>query len=216
MGRRTSEAEFRRLWLDTSISTEEIGRHLDISQQAVCCRAKARGLPPRGANRATQWAITGERAEQLRAMWEAGVPSGEMLAYFGVTKETLIGTAARLGLPRRGRQRRPTTTLTAYFTGEGMCPLRLDGRRRRREPALVRELWEAGLAYADMAALMGVSTAAVQQFCRRRGWVRSMNHRPKLTLAQWREQQFAARLAEVAARETRLERDARMGIRRAA
>ncbi len=46
-GKQLTVAEFRRLWMDTSISVVEIGRRLGISDRAVHDRAKARGLPKR-------------------------------------------------------------------------------------------------------------------------------------------------------------------------
>ena len=214
-GRVVSESEFRRLWADKGLSLQEIGAQLGISQQAVSCRAKARGLPPRGKNYQRLCAIPPSREAELRALWEAGVGSRDICSHFGVC-HTSLGVAVRLfGLPRRGSGWRPRITLEDWRAGASVSP-RASGRCLYRDPERVRTLWEAGLSYADIGRLIGVSRSGAQAYCHRRGWRRELASMPRLTLEQWRDEQLAARFADVAARETAIERDRRLGIRRAA
>lgn len=98
-GLKTSHAEFLRLWNDNSLTTEEIGRRLQITQSNVCKRAKARGLPPRGPN--ARFAITD--TDQFREMWEAGVTIEDMARHFGVFSTTIKRARIRFGLAPRGK-----------------------------------------------------------------------------------------------------------------
>jgi lambda repressor-like predicted transcriptional regulator len=50
-GKQVTVAEFRRMWLDLSISQGEIGKRLGITGQAALCRALSRGLAPRPSKR---------------------------------------------------------------------------------------------------------------------------------------------------------------------
>ena len=138
-GKRMSEAEFRRLWLDRGVSRAEIAAKLGITPDSVRFRARARGLGAKPRPMKLIW------TDELAEMWRAGVCGRDIADRHGVAYSTMSRRAAAAGMPPR---------CTGY--------------------------------------------------------------RPKLSLAEWREQQFAARLAEVAARETQIERDRRMGIRRAA
>lgn len=192
MGRKVSEAEFQRLWLDTSISTVEIGRRLGTTRQAVQYRAKARGLPPRGPGHHLTRAIPPEREDEFRALWEARVSVAEICRRMGCRPWNVGAHAERLGYPPRVKGWRPYPA----------------------DPETVRTLYAAGLSWGDIAT--GATRPAVRGLALRLGLQRPAGWRPTLTLAEWREQQFAARLAEVAAHETQIERDRRMGIRRAA
>jgi hypothetical protein len=62
----------------------------------------------------------------------------------------------------------------------------------------IRPLWEAGLCARDIGLALGASTQAVQAYSNRHGMTRGRGWRPTMTLAQWREQQLAERMAEVA------------------
>lgn len=104
-GKRISEAEFRRLWEDRTLTVEQIGKMLDISARAVWSRAMVRGLAPRGLDKPTMQSFTGRRIEAFRALWAAGVKQQDIADAFGVSFQTIRRTAARLGLAPRGRAR---------------------------------------------------------------------------------------------------------------
>lgn len=110
-GRRVSAAEFRRMWLDPDLRVDDIAAELGITRQAVQCRARARGLPQR-----VPPAVCSIRdLETFAAMWTAGVPTKDIMAHFGVSHLTPRNTAARLGLPPRGRAWQPKTALRAFL-----------------------------------------------------------------------------------------------------
>lgn len=98
-GLKTSHAEFLRLWNDNSLTTEEIGRRLQITQGNVCKRAKSRGLPPRGS--LARFAIND--TDTFRAMWVAGVTIEDMARHFGVFSSTIKRARIRFGLAPRGK-----------------------------------------------------------------------------------------------------------------
>lgn len=102
-GIRMSNADFRALWFDLSISSAEIGRRLGISGSAVRQRARARGLPTRGYNRYGQYLIGPDRQAEFVALWQAGVLSRDIAAHYSTHCITIADNAARLGLPRRGK-----------------------------------------------------------------------------------------------------------------
>lgn len=100
-GKTVSEAEFRRLWLDRSLTIKSIAIDLDITAQAVRFRAKSRGLDPRrGYPREMVQAI---RDPEFARMWNAGVRTCDLVALYQVSHMTVPKTARRLGLPPRGK-----------------------------------------------------------------------------------------------------------------
>lgn len=102
-GRQVSNAEFRRLWTDRSLTVAQIGALLGITEQAVASRAKTRGLPKRGHGKCHAGPILPAREVEFRAMYQGGVQTKAMAAHFCVAASTIASTAARLGLPRRGK-----------------------------------------------------------------------------------------------------------------
>lgn len=110
-GIKTSHAEFLRLWNDMTLTTEEIGRRLQITQTNVCKRAKARGLPPRGQGVKFSISDTG----LFREMWEAGVMIEDMARHFGVFPTTIKRTRRRLGLQGRKRGGNPVSLTLEQF-----------------------------------------------------------------------------------------------------
>lgn len=60
-GKAISEAEFRRMWQDASLSITDIGRHLGIGCNAVRSRAAVRGLGERPIFRRDRMAVSGAR-----------------------------------------------------------------------------------------------------------------------------------------------------------
>ena len=190
MGKQVSNAEFRRMWLDPSLSQKDIGRKLGISYQAVRFRAIARGLPPARVVKPWKRSITPDREDEFRRLWLAGVRTADIQAHFGLSYAADPARSARLmGLPPRGRAWRATCTLAGYLAGR---------RDLNRDEAAVRRLWEAGLSYADMGRVMGASKRAMAQYCADRGWARGRGWRPKLTLGQFLEAQLAERMRAAA------------------
>lgn len=64
-GKTVSEAEFRRMWQDPTISQGEIARRLGISGQAALYRALCRGLSPRPRQRLWTRTVDHERVARL-------------------------------------------------------------------------------------------------------------------------------------------------------
>lgn len=98
-GLKLSAAEFKRLWQDPTLTTEEIGRRLGIHQTAVCKRATARGFAPRGSMARIAILDT----DLFREMWDAGVQIKDMARHFDVSGSNIKRTRQRLGLPNRTR-----------------------------------------------------------------------------------------------------------------
>lgn len=109
-GKTISEADFRRLWTDLSISATEIGRRLGISQQAVTYRAQSRGLPARPKRGAKPVCD----ADHLGMLYAAGLSMLDMAEVMGCDRKTVHNYCVRLGLPRRGSGHRPKITLADY------------------------------------------------------------------------------------------------------
>ncbi|RHZ96479.1 winged helix-turn-helix domain-containing protein [Cereibacter sphaeroides] len=112
-GKIVSNAEFRRLWLDNTISAKEIGQRLDISLSAVSWRARSRGLPPRKKGLAMR-AHRRITAEALRPLWVCGVNLAGLAEHFGVKEEAITKAARRLGMPPRSVTRWNSITLEQY------------------------------------------------------------------------------------------------------
>ena len=100
-GRAVSEAEFRRLWADTSISVEGIGRQLGISGNAVKQRAKVRGLPdrPRGRKFARVYCH-----DRMVKMYRAGLSMGAVAAFVGCKENTVFRALRRAVVTLRDRK----------------------------------------------------------------------------------------------------------------
>lgn len=112
-GRRISNAEFSRLYADRSLSLVQIGEMLGITEKAVRCRARARGLPIRGNSQKHRRAPAFSSPE-LPDLWAAGVSASEIARYFGCSNRTIWAAVAERGLPRRGLGWHPRTTLAAW------------------------------------------------------------------------------------------------------
>lgn len=109
-GRIVSEAEFRRMWGDLTITVAQIGERLGISQQAVTARAIGRGLPQRPKR-------GGEPAcdpVALTRLYVAGVRKVEIARVFGCSRRTIHNYLVRLSLPRRCDKSSPTISLADY------------------------------------------------------------------------------------------------------
>lgn len=98
-GKQVSASEFRRLWMDKSMTLAQIGASLGVSGAAVTCRAARRDLPPRQMG-----PLPLLHDEALFAeMWAEGVKVNEMAAHFGVNEKTVRNHVDRLNLRRRGK-----------------------------------------------------------------------------------------------------------------
>lgn len=96
-GKTVSEAEFRRMWRDKSMTLRQVGEALGITQAAVSARAGTRGLPPRAMGPVP--IITDSRL--FKAMWAAGVHNDDIARAFGVNEKTVRNHAKRIGLQRK-------------------------------------------------------------------------------------------------------------------
>ncbi|PWE48461.1 hypothetical protein DEM26_18100 [Thioclava sp. NG1] len=95
-----SEAEFRRLWADRSLTRDQIGQRLGgISGEAVRNRAMARGLPFRGKCKRHIAAVQDEA--EFERMWLANVSSSVLAEHYRCSRAAIRKTAKRLGLPSR-------------------------------------------------------------------------------------------------------------------
>lgn len=110
-GRKVSEAEFRRLWGDLSLSEAQIGQMLGISQTAVSSRAMTRGLPRRPASGG---AIVITDNTLFRRLLLAGLRYADIAERMGCNEKTVRNHRKRLGLPGRGEGKRATMTLADF------------------------------------------------------------------------------------------------------
>lgn len=129
-GKAVSEAEFRRMWCDESITATEIGRRLGISRQAVCIRAKTRGLPPRkgGAGRKRKL-----DPAMFRKLWDANVSPRDIARVFGCSPPTVTERARMWGFPPRDCHKWNVVSVEAFAMAISA----------RAEQAAARALWRA-------------------------------------------------------------------------
>lgn len=99
-GRTVSEAEFRRMWEDLSISQAEIGRRLGISGNAVKTRARIRQLPDRPKGRAFARRYSHER---MIRMYHVGLSMAAIAAALGCREHTVLRALRRAGVVPRDR-----------------------------------------------------------------------------------------------------------------
>lgn len=101
-GKIVSEAAFRRMWMDLTMSREEIGALIGITPQCVMKRAQRRGLPSRKVLAHDTCRVFD--VDEFRDMWVTGVRTKDILAHFGCSNPTTTAAAKRFGLPPRGRR----------------------------------------------------------------------------------------------------------------
>lgn len=119
-GKTTSEAEFRRLWMDRTLTQREIGEILGISTTAVQFRAKARGLPPR-KKKVPIKALSLAKDPLFVEMMKANVMRTHINRYFGA-KENVVNIAAKLaGVDRGPRNRWNKITVGEFFIRRAMA-----------------------------------------------------------------------------------------------
>ncbi len=97
-GKQISNAEFRRLWEDMTISKAEIGRRLGIGIAAVSQRAAARGLPPRPDVR--PWQRVHSEAEILE-LFGIGLSANQIARRMGCTIATVRHTLRKNSIGMR-------------------------------------------------------------------------------------------------------------------
>lgn len=132
-GKSVSQAEFKRLWEDETLTIAEIGLILNVQSTSVSLRAKKRGLPKRMGGRKYKQIDTA----RLAAMWEARVDRGEIAAFFGLSESQLHRLARRDGL--KPGYLRPLLTI-AEFEAQQLV------EKMRADAAAIRTQW----ARADM------------------------------------------------------------------
>lgn len=200
-GKSITEAEFRRLWLDNSITRAEIAKRLGIGEAAARSRAIRRGLPARPGFHAKlrNWAIT---ADVLLPLWQAMVTTEGIAKHLGVPDKAIHQAAVRLGLPPRNSSRWKCITLEQYLAGVAEKV----AEKRARDEAEFAAMWRAGVSASDLAAHLGVNRSNVYARASRNGLKRCG---PKISLAEYLQQQLARRLARAAhdTREAMLGRD---------
>lgn len=99
-GVKTTIKEFRRLWLDPSLTVDQIGEILGITETAVRQRAKHRNMPDR---RPIRWAAMSGFDEHFAAMFEARVSSAELARHYGLTISAVEKHARKIGVKRSRR-----------------------------------------------------------------------------------------------------------------
>ena len=105
-GKRISEAEFRRMWEDMSISQSEIGRRLGISANAVKMRAKTRKLPDRPKGRPFARKMDHGR---FVALYRAGLSMHAIARAEGCAEHTVFMALQRAEVESRHRNDPKTT-----------------------------------------------------------------------------------------------------------
>ena len=141
-GKRISEAEFRRMWMNSNLPVREIAKALGINVGNVSARAKRRGLPSRNAPNASA-RVHGIDCPLFAKMWLAGVGTRAMAAHYGVSSGTPTNTARRLSLPARGNRAGYAMTVADFFA----LQLRIAMAASARETQAA--LWNADMVDGD-------------------------------------------------------------------
>lgn len=109
-GKIVSEAAFRRMWEDLTISQVEIGRQLGISPAGVRGRAASRGLPPRDPAR--PWRRKLDHARIIR-LYQSGLSTVSIAKMLGCDAGTVRAALVRAEVPLRPRHRNAPGAVTA-------------------------------------------------------------------------------------------------------
>ncbi len=120
--------------------------------------------------------------QALAAVWSSKVPTKRIADSLGVRPRAVRLKALGLGLPPRER---------------GMT-------LRRGDNALFKRLWGAGLSEQDIATLLGyTNTSSVRSRRSRLGPPSRGTCAGRITLAEWRELEYARQMAEAAPKDGR-------------
>ncbi len=112
-GKAISEAEFRRMWMDESLSQNEIGRRLGVTGSAVRFRAKIRGLPDRASARMFARKFDHDRAVRL---YRAGLALHVVAGMLGCTSSVVRHALGKAGVVIRGRHDPRAVTAAEFAT----------------------------------------------------------------------------------------------------
>lgn len=143
-GKRVSEAEFRRLYLDKSKTLAQVGSELGISPRSVQHRAKARGLPLRSNSKAHIAKVGPDQFKLFKAMWEGGVVAKDIARHFGMTYQIAARTAQRFGLAARTRSLRKISLEQWH---ELVLPVAMQARAK-----VERKAWKEAWGRQDSAS----------------------------------------------------------------
>lgn len=184
-GKTISEAEFRRMWQDESLTITEIGRRLGVGCNAVRSRAAVRGLGDRPI-RHPRMSTKKIDDDAMQRLWAKGVPIDEICTKLGVGKASVRLAVKRLGLPAR-----------PHGGVSGMRAMVLNGLDGR-----MREMWEAGVRRADIAAHFGFKPAGIRRALKSLGLEPRPSGGPNrtITLDEFLQLELARKLAEQAAK----------------
>lgn len=184
-GKTISEAKFRRMWGDASLSITEIGRRLGIGCNAVRSRAATRGLGERPIKH-PRMSTKKIDDEAMRKLWVAGTPIDEICAKLGVGNASVRLAVQRLGLAARPRG-----------GVRGARAMQVNGSDER-----LREMWEAGVRRDDIAAYFGFKPSGIRSAVKTLGLSPRAIGGPNrtITLDEFLQIGLARKLAESAAR----------------
>lgn len=121
--------------------------------------------------------LTPAQVARMQTLWE-GSPDLTALVIgerFGVSKNTVIGQAARGQWTPRGTSRARTRPVKQKptFTGKRMptlYPARLEARLSESDMASMRGLWDAGTPISHIARQFGVADSSVRGLAERLEW----------------------------------------------
>lgn len=139
-GKRISDADFRRLYEDRSMTCEQIGALLGISESAVALRAKARGMPLRGCAKPYSHLIKPHMEAEFARYWIGGVRSQDIADHYQTFTSVIARTAKRLGLPARGKTWQHRSIPLAQFTEE--ATISQLASMARAESAALKKYWK--------------------------------------------------------------------------
>lgn len=176
--RRFSTEDLRALMAER-ITQSEAARRLGVTQAAVAFRLRSEGLV---------WPVLRREvdAETFARLWSCHTISrAEIGRWLGISGSAVGQRAQAMGLPSRGK-----------------------ARRRKVRADQLRELWLAGVASADIAALFGLaSSASVRQAVKNAGLPRRIRGKGgrthggwlgTISLREYREAQLAEKMARAA------------------
>jgi hypothetical protein len=106
----------RKLWQDPGLTRPQAARIAGLTVANLWRRAKKLGLPPRGEG-GRPVSVSQEDIPLFRTMWRAGVSAADMAGHFGISRDTPLKMAVRLGEAPRGRARRPIS-LSQFLEAE--------------------------------------------------------------------------------------------------
>jgi hypothetical protein len=126
-------AQFTAMWMDQSLTVDDMAAALGITNSAVSKRARKRGLPMRSGGFSPLLAGT-----DFPAMWSFGVSLREMSKHFGVSKHVPYQQALRLGLPvRRQHLRIPMADYQAHVLAQAMAASAVETRAAMRDAEMI-------------------------------------------------------------------------------